>query len=344
MKIVKLIGKIFAFIGVTLAGVLLSLIIMIVLICHGPSTSAKDLFATTLLETGQLKFLANMFLSKSEIEEILAKNSMQEMESDVDVDLIKVEDNKEKELIEIKKISGNGFEGTLMIVNDPSKVSLATTYPWTEYGKVLGELVEENNALAGINGGLYHSDANKGGRPMGITVQEGKILDLNANIAGLHLIGFDEKNILRIIDLSGMSNNDVKELIKKEKIRDAVGFQEEASDKNNHFVKLIINGEVRQMNGLGSGANPRTVIGQRKDGSVLLLVTDGRGKNGHLGATAADLIQIMKKYGAVNAANLDGGSSSSMYYKGEYLMTSVTFYYSNSSWRLPTAFVVKDGN
>jgi len=127
---------------------------------------------------------------------------------------------------------------------------------------------------------------------------------------------------------------------KDEKIRDAVTFQEEASDANNHFVKLIINGEKRESNGLGSGANPRTAIGQREDGTVLMLVTDGRGSAGHLGATANDLIEIMEDYGAVNAANIDGGSSSTMYYEDKYLMTSVTLYYSNSSWRLPEAFIV----
>ena len=89
-----------------------------------------------------------------------------------------------------------------------------------------------------------------------------------------------------------------------------------------------------------STRNPRTAIGQREDGTVLLLVTDGRGISGHLGATASDLIDVMSKNGAVNAANIDGGSSSSMYYKGEYLMTSVTLYYSNSSWRLPDAFII----
>ena len=100
------------------------------------------------------------------------------------------------------------------------------------------------------------------------------------------------------------------------------------------------NGEPRQLDGQGSGANPRTVIGQRSDGAVLLLVTDGRGTSGHLGATASDLIGIMQEYGAVNAANLDGGSSSTMVYNGNWEMTSVTFYYQNSSWKLPTAFVV----
>ena len=342
MNVVKSIGKIFSFIGITLGVIIITLFLTIFLICHGPSASARNLFVTTILETGQLKFLASVFLSDSEISEIVSQNSLSTMQEEVDTGLITVDENTEKELIEIHKVSGNNFEGTMMIVNDPSKISLATTYPWSEYGKELDKLVTENNAIAGINGGLYYSDANKGGRPLGVTVSNGEIQDMSLGATGLHLIGFDEDNILRIIDISNMNRNEIKELITTEKIRDAVSFQEEASDSNNHFVKLIINGEKRELNGMGSGANPRTAIGQREDGSVLLLVTDGRGKNGHLGATAADLIEIMSEYGAINAANIDGGSSSTMYYNGKYLMDSVTFYYSNSSWRLPTAFIVKE--
>ena len=342
MNVVKLIGKIFSFIGITLGVVILTLVATIFLICHGPSTSARNLFVTTILETGQLKFLASIFLSDAEINEIVNANSLATMQEEVDTELITVDDNIEKELIEIHKVSGNNFEGTMMIISDPSKISLATTYPWGEYGKELDKLVNENNALAGINGGLYYSDANKGGHPLGVTVSNGEIQDMSMGATGLHLIGFDENNILRIIDISSMNKSEIENLIVTEKIRDAVSFQEESSDKNNHFVKLIINGEKREMNGMGSGANPRTAIGQREDGTVLFLVTDGRGKNGHLGATAADLIEVMSEYGAVNAANIDGGSSSTMYYNGEYLMDSVTFYYSNSSWRLPTAFIVKE--
>ena len=323
MNVVKSIGKIFSFIGITLGVIIITLFLTIFLICHGPSASARNLFVTTILETGQLKFLASVFLSDSEISEIVSQNSLATMQEEVDTGLITVDENTEKELIEIHKVSGNNFEGTMMIVNDPSKISLATTYPWSEYGKELDKLVTENNAIAGINGGLYYSDANKGGRPLGVTVSNGEIQDMSLGANGLHLVGFDEDNILRIIDISNMNRNEIETLITTEKIRDAVSFQEEASDKNNHFVKLIINGEKRELNGMGSGANPRTAIGQREDGSVLLLVTDGRGKNGHLGATAADLIEIMSEYGAINAANIDGGSSSTMYYNGEYLMDSV---------------------
>lgn len=341
-KFFKILGKVFAFLGVTVGMVFVCLLLTITLICHGPSNSAKELFATTILETGQLKFLANVFLSKDEIEGIVSKNSLQDMNVEIDENLIKTNIDKTKELIEIHEVNGNNFEGKMMVVNDPSKISLATTYPWGEYGKELGVLTEDAGAIAGVNGGIYYSSGNKGGRPLGVTVSNGEIQDISLGLVGLYLIGFDENNLLRIISLDGMNKAQVEELIKTEKIRDAVAFQEESSDKNNHFVKLIINGEKRELNGMGSGANPRTAIGQRKDGSVLILVTDGRGKNGHLGATASDIIDIMAEYGAVNAANLDGGSSSSLYYNHEYLMTSVTFYYANSSWRLPTAFVVKD--
>lgn len=341
-KALNVIGKIFSFLGVTLGMIFIALVLTITLICHGPSESAKELFATTILETGQLKFLANVFLSKEELQEIVDKNSLQDMDAEVDENLINTDGNKEKELIEIHNVSGDGFEGTMMVVNDPAKISLATTYPWSEYGKELGVIVDEAGAIAGVNGGIYYSSGNKGGRPYGVTVSNGEIQDITLGWSGLYLIGFDENNLLRIISLEGMNKSAVEKMVKEEKIRDAISFQEESSDANNHFVKLIINGEKRELSGKGSGQNLRTAIGQRKDGSVLILVTDGRGKNGHLGATASDLIEIMAEYGAVNAANIDGGSSSSLYYNKKYLRTSVTFYYTNSSWRLPTAFVVKD--
>jgi exopolysaccharide biosynthesis protein len=270
------------------------------------------------------------------------------IEQEVDPSLIVVaadepeEDSFDIDGIELIEISGRTFFAKMLIVNDPSRVKLATTYPWSEYGMELAELVEKSGAVAGVNGGLYQSDSNKGGRPIGLAVSQGEIqYNSPEGWAGLYLIGFDYKNILRIIDIEGMSAAELKTLIEEEGIRDAVAFQEEYSDANNHFVQLIINGEARMARNLGSGANPRTAIGQRADGAVLLLVTDGRGASGHLGATAADLISIMTEYGAVNAANLDGGSSSCMYYNGQYEMTSVTLYYANSSWRLPTGFVVE---
>ena len=328
---------IFTFIIFVLATVYLSCFI----ITHGPSETAKDLFVTTILETGQMKFLASWFLNSDEIQRVVDKNSLTVMEEDVDSSLVEISKNTSDEVL-VEEVSGDNFTGTMLIIKNPSKVFVGTTYPWGEYGQTLDEIVKKYDALAGVNGGLYVSTANKGGHPIGIVVSEGKIQNSNGTgYAGLHLIGMSEDNILKIIDISGMSVEKINDLLTTEKIRDAICFQEESSDSNNHFVKLIINGESRTLSGLGSGANPRTVIGQKKDGTMLILVTDGRGANGHLGATASDLIEIMQKYDAFNAANIDGGSSSAMYYNNEYYRTSVTLYYSNSSWRIPTAFLVR---
>lgn len=343
--VLKFFGRTLSVILITILAILITLILMLTMICHGPSNKATELFATTFLETGQMKFIVSIFLSDEKVQEIVNNNSMSEMTAEVNSNLININEgdlNNNSKDIELVQVSGNTFSGKMLIIKDPSRVKLATTYPWGEYGQELHELVKNSNSIAGVNGGLYVSDSNKGGKPLGIVVCNGEIQYNNpTGYAGLHLIGFDTNNILKIISLEGMNSEQIKKLVEDEKIRDAVAFQEESSDKNNHFVKLVINGEARQMNGSGSGANPRTVIGQKADGTVLLLVTDGRGASGHLGATASDLINIMMEYGAVNAANLDGGSSSSMYYNNKYEMTSVTLYYSNSSWRLPTAFVVE---
>lgn len=341
-KVLKFIGKFFSFIGITILGILVALILIINLFCRWSSDKTRDIFVTTMLETGQLKFVVGMFMDDDVVKKIVESNSLKAMSQEIDEDLIEIDSDIKKEPIKIEDINGGTFRGKMMIISDPSKVYIASTYPWSEYGEELGKLVEKSGAIGGINGGLYISTANKGGYPVGVVVSKGQIQYNNTGgYAGLYLIGLDNKNLLRIIEITKKSKTEIEKLVKEEGIRDAIAFQDEYSDKNNHFVKLIINGEKRELNGLGSGANPRTVIGQRKDGTILMLVTDGRGDGGHLGATAADLIDVMSKYGAVNAANLDGGSSTSMYYNGEYLKTSVTMYYANSSWRIPTAFVVR---
>lgn len=318
------------------------------MICGSTSPSAKRTFVTTLLETGQLKFLVSWFVPAAEVQEIVNSNSMVKLDEDVDAGLITFEpfeDNEqdpEAKDLEVIELSGRTYTAKLIKVRDPSRISLATIYPWRDTGVTLEELAKQSGAIAAINGGIYDSTNNSGGRPYGVIVSNGEIQYNKPNeYPGLVLVGFDNDNILQIIDVDGMTPAQLEALVEEKGIRDAVTFQEESSDANNHFVQLIINGNPRGMNGVGSGLNPRTAIGQSADGSVLLLVTDGRGKNGHLGASAADLIEIMTQYGAVNAANLDGGSSTCMYYDGEYLMTSVTFYYSNSSWKLPAGFIVK---
>ena len=91
-----------------------------------------------------------------------------------------------------------------MIISDPSRVKVATTAPFSEYGKTLDEIVKENNAIGGVNGGIYVSTLNKGGYPMGVVVSKGEIVWNSPNGVGYHLIGFDENNILKILPLQGL--------------------------------------------------------------------------------------------------------------------------------------------
>lgn len=324
-------------------------------ICHGPSEAAKNLFVSTILETGALQFLASWYFSEEEILAITNQNSMSNIVEEVNTGMIVVpqpgsQQGSEDEPfdidgVELVELPGRAYLAKMLIVNDPSRVKLATIYPWSDanrskYGLTLEELVTGGGYLAGINGGEYFSDGNWGGIPKGLVVCEGEI-QYNSPQWGDVMVGFNRDNILVIKDIGNMTPGQVKAMVEKEQIRDAVSFKDVDQNNSNHFTKLIINGKSREINGNGSGANPRTAIGQKEDGTVLLLVTDGRGASGHLGATAADLISIMQEYGAVNAANLDGGSSSAMYYNGTYEMTSVTLYHSTSSWRLPTAYVVE---
>ena len=354
-KVLKYLLRFFAVLLVTVVVLLGTLYLMLLKFKNGPSESAKNMFITTIMESGQLKFVASLVCTPEEIEEIVGSNAMASMgdiaqdtglitiggESSDTSSQITTDEVFDENGIRIEEISGRSFFAKMLIIKDPSQVKVGSTYPWSTYGKELGELVEESGAVAGVNGGLYESSGNTGGSPLGVVVQDGEITyNSPSSYTGLYMIGLNNDNILIIKDIQGMSASDFSDYVASEGIRDAVAFQDEATDSDNHFVPLIINGVARELQGQGSGSNPRTAIGQREDGAILLLVTDGRGTGGHLGASASDLIAIMQDYGAVNAANLDGGSSSSMYYNGDYEMTSVTFYYQNSSWKLPTAFVV----
>ena len=368
MKALKITGIVFLFIITFLLILIGTLYLGMRDICSS-AVSSRNTIITTILETGQFKFLASWCLSEEEIEEVVKSNSMA-MPSDekLDTSLIKissvsdqgadihgtdisssVKDNEsgkqvEKD-IEIIPVPGLTFQGTMMIIKDPSRLSVATIYDekdgWPSLGVPLKDIVEMDGAIGGINGGLYNSKNNCGKNPYGVCISRGEIVrNKPTEYPNLVFVGLTEDNILQIIDINGKTQKEIVEMKETLKLRDGVCFQDVAYTDNNHFVTLIINGVPREMNGKGSGLNPRTAIGQRADGALLLLVTDGRGYNNHIGASAGDLIDIMMKFGAVNAANLDGGSSTCMYYNGEYLQNSVTLIYSQTSWRLPCAFVI----
>ncbi|MDE6529526.1 MAG: phosphodiester glycosidase family protein, partial [Lachnospiraceae bacterium] len=188
-------------------------------------------------------------------------------------------------------------------------------------GMTLLDLTAKYDCVEGINGGKYEdqSGLGSGSLPEGIVISEGQLL-IGEPDTTYGLCGFTNDNVLVVGNMTASHAISIG-------IRDAVSFG----------PALIINGKSAGYSGIGSGLNPRTVIGQREDGAILFLVIEGR-QTSSMGASMSDLIEVMLEYGAVNAYNLDGGMSSSMVYEGEEIINNCVHGYAR---RIPTAFVVE---
>ena len=313
--------------------VLLGTLGALYVVLRGPSETACGLMVNSLLETSALKFVPRIYFSEEEVQQIVARNTVIEPEEETDTALIvikKPEERAEEEQqvkdIEIEEVIGATYRGWMMIVQDPSRVVVGVSrksgFVDDKAGKRLHEIVEEYGAVAGINGGAFEDGGGmgNGGMPIGVVISEGNLMKRATTGSRNTVIGFDAEDKLVIGKFTAAKAEEMG-------IRDCVSFG----------PALVVNGEPAVIEGASSGLNPRTAIGQRADGAVLMLVIDGRQVNS-LGASMSDLIEIMMRYGAVNAANLDGGSSSNLYYEGEYINVGVSL---TGAREIPTTFVVR---
>ncbi len=320
----RMVGRVFAVIGLYLGSAIALLLGAITVVCLGPSVQARDLFVNTVMETSAAKFLAYMYFSEEEIAAIRAKNGVVDTGAVTapDTSFVPPVEETPADAIEIEDVTGATFKGKMMIVHDPSRVTVGTLPAYDgRPGKTLDALVKDNGAIAGINAGGFEDEGGmgNGGTPLGIVIHEGRLLYGSPGTTST-VIGFDTSNRLIVGKMSAQQALD-------RHIRDAVSFG----------PLYVVNGEAVPVAGTGGGLNPRTAIGQRADGAVLLLVIDGR-QSHSLGATYKDCQQVMLDYGAVNAANLDGGSSTLMIYEGEHVNMCATLYGSRD---MPTSFLVK---
>lgn len=331
-SVIKIIGKITARFFITLLVIIISLLIFtlgcISIVFKGPSTYARDLLVISSLETSALKFLPYWYFSEDEVDAIIKANTMTETLEITDQSLVKVPDKKTveeippEEELKVVDISGTGYKGKLLIIKDPSRVALSIpdSYGSNCRGLSIAELAEKENAVAAINAGGF-ADENgmgSGGQPLGLVIKGGKVAYDNGGSSVV--IGFDTDNKLVV-------GNMTRQQAEEKNLRDACTFG----------PVFIVNGKRVDTIGSASGVNPRTCIGQTADGTVLMLTIDGR-QASSLGATYADCIDILEEYGAVNAANLDGGSSTVLYYNGEIVNVCASVYGPRD---LPTAFIVK---
>lgn len=312
VKKVLLILVILAIIGVSSGGLLL----------YGPYSGFRDWLITTAMTTMTHQYFATWFYDDETIEASLAKNKVEEVNEITNTNTIVINNTVEETVYEneyeravlekdpnnddykIIEISGKGYSGYLAVIYDPSRIKTVYTKKLGTSGQYLKQMAKDNDALIAINGGGFE-DPNfnsNGSDPLGITFSGGKLITSKTWNGSGGLIGFTEDNKLV---LGKMTVKQAQEM----KVRDGVTFG----------PFLIINGKKSTILGNGGwGTAPRTAIGQRKDGIVLFLVIDGRTVT-KPGANMNDLIEIMENYGAYNAANLDGGTSSAMVVNGDII-------------------------
>ncbi len=211
--------------------------------------------------------------------------------------------------IRIEEISGDTYNAYVMLIRDPSQVYMATStdgaFSTSIPGTRINAAIETEGAIAAINAGAFNDDgtANSyvGSIPAGLLIADGVVRSntLHERVPEQGFAGFTYDDVLVVA--KSMTEEEAMEL----NIRDGCEFG----------PVLIMNGEVNQeAYNANSGLNPRTAIGQRADGTVIFLCVDGR-QVGSVGASYKDLVDIMVEYGAVNACNMDGGSSTVMMYR-----------------------------
>ena len=313
------------------------------LLFYGPFDSFKEFWITSAMTTMNHKYLATYVYSDEYIQQVLQENSIIEVGEISNPDEIQfrkytttiyrnqyekaiLQKDEGNDLYKVINVSGKGYQGFLVAIYDPSRIHIATTAYLGVRGESILTVSERENAIIAMNaGGFYDPDWNSNGAlPHGVVFSNGQVVSeyVQANVGG-GFIGFTNED--KFI-LGSMSKQEAINM----GMRDAVQFG----------PFLIVNGKRSFVRGNGGwGIAPRTAIGQRKDGIVLFLVINGRLASS-IGADMIDLCDIMENYGAYNAANLDGGSSSELVINGNIINTPVAGG-SNGLRDMSTFWVVK---
>ncbi len=266
------------------------------------------------------KYLAYTLYGKDTVNKVMNENYIEKSIEEINLNEIVIGDTSEKkhysskyeqelytrdegnDLYKIIRLEEKKFKGYLTVIYDPSDVTLAVSTKLGKMGQSVNTLVKNNNGFVGINGGGFEDldGWGNGSIPYGAIIKDGQLIWNHPGGSG-ELIGFTKDHKMYLTSKSP------EEAIKDGMV-DAVEFG----------PNLIVNGKIAKIHGDGGwGTAPRTVIAQRKDGIVLFLIIEGRLPGYSIGATMNDVIEILLRYKAYNAANLDGGASSTMSVNGK---------------------------
>ena len=284
------------------------------------SKEFKNFWIPTAMTTMSHKYLAFTLYDEETVYKIMSENYIEKNTEVMNLDDIVIGDTGAKkhytskyeqelftrdpgnEVYKTIRIVESKYKGWVIGIYDPSDVELAVSSKLGKAGQSVNTLVKNNGGLVGINGGGFEDldGWGNGSIPYGAIIKDGvKVWDHPGGSGGL--IGFTKDHKMYLTDKTP------EEAIQDGMV-DAVDFG----------PNLIVNGKVSKIHGDGGwGTAPRSVIAQRKDGVVLFVIIEGRLPGYSIGATMNDVIEILLRYKAYNAANLDGGASSTMSIEGK---------------------------
>lgn len=299
--------------------VLIILDILVVIgffLTYGPISYFRNLLVNTAMKTMSHQYLAYVFYTEDMVQDILASNYFVPIDEETDLDSIVIDtkpkknykNEYEKELLtrdpgnedyKIIDIKVGNSTGYVVAIYDPSKVKLIAMQNFgSKYGEQVSKMCNRAGGLVCINGGGFEDPTGTGsGIPLGYVIKDSKVVWRTNNNPG-NIIGFTQDNKLLLFNGTG------DEAVAKG-VRDGLEFG----------PFLIVNGKSMTIVGDPWGTSSRTAIAQRKDGVVMFLVIDG--ENYTNGASLRDMIEVLERYGAYNAANLDGGHSTSLVVNGQ---------------------------
>lgn len=277
---------------------------------YGPFKDVRNMLVEMSMSTGNYQFIAKIFLSDEEIDKIINKKG-KEINKEATEVLAPIEYETTNSDIERIDISTNKFDGIALIVKDPTRVKVGYSSKLGTVGETVSSMASKYEAIAAINGGGYNDvstsgySGGTGGIPLGILISKGQILYPKNQEEY-----YKEESSVFAINSKGelyVGQASVNDLINMD-CQHAISFS----------PSLIVNGEPYISETTLYGINPRTAIGQKEDGSIILLVIDGR-QGFKFGATLEEVQEVMLSLGAVNAMCLDGGGSTAMYYDGDII-------------------------
>ena len=259
-------------------------------------------------------YIAHIFYSDDRINKVIAMNTVPKIETDIDLNQVVIDtkpresyDNEYDEAIltrdagnddyKYMKVKVGKYDAHLVAIYDPSKVHIITGKKFNTKDKsgkeTVLQMTKRLGAVVGINGGGFVDYGYGSDIPIGYVIKDGKVI-WSPSTKKLELIGFSNDNKLMLVNATGEEAVEMG-------MRDGLQFG----------PFLMVNGEKPNFQNSAGGFSraARVAIAQRKDGIVLFLVTEGTHA---AGPNMKEVVDTLEKYGAYNAANLDGGTSTQL--------------------------------